>query len=76
MRFKIVINYYLFLINNQVLGSPLPYQSLDEIRARMNDISPTLTSYGNLEQANFFKENAKLLQVNIQIRHFIMRIEV
>ncbi len=48
---------------SEVIGSPLPYDNLDQLRARMADVSPTLVNVGNLEPANFFQENVKLAQV-------------
>ena len=31
----------------------------------MSEVSPTLTSYGNKEQAGFFQQNVKLAQVGL-----------
>jgi NADH dehydrogenase (ubiquinone) Fe-S protein 1 len=42
---------------SEVLGSPLPYDSHKQIRARLNDVSPTLVPSGHLERAGFFKES-------------------
>lgn len=49
----------------KVLGTPLPYETLDSVRARMSEVSPTLTSYGHKEHANFFQQNVKLAQVGL-----------
>lgn len=34
---------------SEVVGAPLPYDNLDEIRARINQISPHLTNYGRVD---------------------------
>ncbi|TRY79549.1 hypothetical protein TCAL_12405 [Tigriopus californicus] len=44
---------------SEVVGETLPYDTLPEIRARLNEVAPNLTRYGLLEEANFFKESAK-----------------
>lgn len=49
---------------SEVLGRPLPYDTIEGVRARMSDISPTLTSYDKLEQANYFQQNANLAQLS------------
>ena len=49
---------------SEVIGTPLSYDNLDQLRARMADVSPTLVNLGHLERANFFQENVKLAQVN------------
>lgn len=46
---------------SQVLQVALPYQNLDQVRARLHDVSPNLTSYGQLENANFQKESLNIL---------------
>lgn len=45
---------------SEVLGNPLPYNDLNGIRARMNEISPTLTKYDAMEPANFVNANQEL----------------
>lgn len=34
---------------SEVVGAPLPYDNLDELRARIHKISPHLTNYGKIE---------------------------
>merc|ERR1719204_681821 len=41
---------------SELLGVTLPYDKLQEVRARMAEISPTLVRVGNVEEANFFKQ--------------------
>ena len=48
---------------SEVFGSPLAYDNINDLRARMADVSPTLTSIGHQETANFFQENVKIAQV-------------
>lgn len=35
------------------IGTPLPYDTLDELRNRVEDIAPHLTRWGKLEPAIF-----------------------
>jgi NADH dehydrogenase (ubiquinone) Fe-S protein 1 len=43
---------------SQIVGETLPYDDLDAIRARMEQISPNLTRYNSVEEANFLTEAA------------------
>ena len=43
---------------SEVVGETLPYDTLTEVRARLSEVSPNLTRYGLVEEANFFKESA------------------
>jgi len=38
---------------SEIVGETLPYNNIGELRARMTQISPTLTNYGNISEANF-----------------------
>ena len=38
---------------SEVVGRPLPYESLSEVRARMTEVAPTTTKYDIVEKANF-----------------------
>lgn len=38
---------------SEFVGETLPYDNIGEMRARMTQISPTLTNYGNISEANF-----------------------
>lgn len=44
----------------QVLGETLPYDNIQEVRGRLNQVSPNLTRYGLVEEANFFAQAAEL----------------
>jgi len=45
---------------SEVLGETLPYDNIQEIRGRLNQVSPNLTRYGLVEEANFFAQAAEL----------------
>jgi len=45
---------------SEVLGETLPYDNIQEIRTRLNQVSPNLTRYGLVEEANFFAQAAEL----------------
>jgi hypothetical protein len=47
----------------QIVGHRLPYDSLHEIRHRLDEVSPNLTRYGEVEEANYFKQAADLSKV-------------
>ncbi|XP_063721707.1 NADH-ubiquinone oxidoreductase 75 kDa subunit, mitochondrial-like [Symsagittifera roscoffensis] len=44
---------------SQLCGVKLPYDDVRSIRARMTEISPSLTRYGSMEQANYFSQAHK-----------------
>ena len=44
----------------QVIGETLPYDTLQQVRARLNEVSPNLTRYGLVEEANFFAQAAEI----------------
>ena len=50
----------LFIFLGQVAGKTLPYDSLPDIRARLQEVSPTLVRYGAIEPANFVSVAAQL----------------
>lgn len=45
---------------SEVIGETLPYDTIQDIRGRLNQVSPNLTRYGLLEEANFFAQAAQL----------------
>ena len=52
-----------------MLDQPLPYDTLTEIRSRLEDVAPNLTRYGEAEEANYFKqanELAKVREINLR----------
>ncbi|XP_007898240.1 NADH-ubiquinone oxidoreductase 75 kDa subunit, mitochondrial [Callorhinchus milii] len=53
---------------SEVAGVTLPYDTLDEVRKRLAEVSPNLISYDNIEEANFFKQANELAKlVNQQL---------
>ena len=42
------------------MDETLPYDTLQQVRARLAEVSPNLTRYGFVEEANYFKESASL----------------
>jgi len=49
---------------SDVLGSPLPYDDLNGVRARLSEVSPTFGSNQELEPAGFFEESVKALKLS------------
>lgn len=48
---------------SEILGNKLPYDNLDEIRCRLDEVAPHLTKYGCAEDANFFAQSVELAKV-------------
>merc|ERR1712142_1289334 len=40
---------------SEFAGETLPYNNIGELRARMTQVSPTLTNYGEISEANFIR---------------------
>lgn len=61
---------------SEVAGQPLPYDDIEGVRQRLAEVSPNLTRYGDLEEANFFEQSrvlsksvgAKLSDVAFQVK--------
>ena len=47
----------------QILGVTLPYDSVNDVRRRLNEVSPNLVRYGDVEEANYFKQASELAAV-------------
>ncbi|XP_032424578.1 NADH-ubiquinone oxidoreductase 75 kDa subunit, mitochondrial isoform X1 [Xiphophorus hellerii] len=45
---------------SELAGVTLPYDSLDEVRDRLVEVSPNLVRYDELEEANYFKQANEL----------------
>jgi hypothetical protein len=56
------LTFTVFLFS-QIAGSKLPYDSLHEIRHRLEEVAHNLTRYGEVEEANYFEQAADLSQV-------------
>lgn len=48
---------------SEVVGNALPYDNLDELRDRMEDIAPHLVRYGRLEENNYYAQSQELSKV-------------
>ncbi|XP_061660727.1 NADH-ubiquinone oxidoreductase 75 kDa subunit, mitochondrial [Syngnathoides biaculeatus] len=44
----------------ELAGVTLPYDSLDEVRSRLAEVSPNLVRYDDVEEANYFKQANEL----------------
>lgn len=51
----------------QLAGAPLPYDSLEEVRSRLAEVSPNLVRYDDVEEANYFKQANELAQVRAEV---------
>ncbi|KAK2182990.1 hypothetical protein NP493_328g01018 [Ridgeia piscesae] len=45
---------------SEIVGQTLPYDNLNEVRRRLAQMSPNLTRYGDVEEANYFKQAEEL----------------
>ncbi|KAM4626456.1 NADH-ubiquinone oxidoreductase 75 kDa subunit, mitochondrial [Discoglossus pictus] len=45
---------------SELAGVTLPYDDHDEVRARLQEVSPNLVRYDDVEEANYFKQAAEL----------------
>ena len=54
-------------LSEQIAGNSLPYDNLEEIRRRLSEVSPNLTRYGDVEEANFFNLALGLMQVRLSL---------
>ncbi|XP_062907680.1 NADH-ubiquinone oxidoreductase 75 kDa subunit, mitochondrial [Mobula hypostoma] len=48
---------------SEVAGVTLPYDTLDEVRERLSEVSPNLICYDDVEEANFFKQANELAKL-------------
>lgn len=49
---------------SEVVGAKLPYDNLDQVRYRLEEVAPHLTRYGSAENANYFKQAEELAKVS------------
>ncbi|XP_064489572.1 NADH-ubiquinone oxidoreductase 75 kDa subunit, mitochondrial-like [Ornithodoros turicata] len=47
---------------SEFTGTPLPYETLNEIRGRMNELAPHLTRHGEVEDANYFAQGQAMIK--------------
>lgn len=50
----------------QLAGVTLPYNTLEEVRTRLSEVSPNLVRYDDVEEANYFKQANELAKVLLQ----------
>lgn len=48
---------------SEIVDAKLPYDNLDQIRGRLEEVAPHLTRYGQVESNNFVREAAELSKV-------------
>lgn len=48
---------------SEIIGCKLPYDNLDQIRCRLEEVAPHLVKYGHAENANYFAEAIELAKV-------------
>jgi len=51
---------------SEVAGCPLPYENLAGVQKRLTEVSPNLTQYGQIEEANYFKQALELSKLTKQ----------
>lgn len=47
---------------SEFTGTPLPYETLNEIRGRMIEIAPHLSRHGEVEEANYFAQGQEMIK--------------
>lgn len=50
-----------------MIGITLPYDNLNEVRSRLEEVAPHLVRYGDVESANFFAQALEVAKVRIII---------
>merc|ERR1719221_1718697 len=56
------VDWKIIRVISEVIDEKLPYDKLQELRARMAEVSPNLVRYGNVETANFFAQSLAMAQ--------------
>ena len=54
------VDWKIIRVISEVLDEKLPYDKINELRARMAEVSPNLVRYGSVEHANFYKQSLDL----------------
>ncbi len=60
----------------QLAGVTLPYDSLDEVRSRLAEVSPNLVRYDDVEEANYFKQANELSKVHTHTHTHLKNLEL
>lgn len=48
----------------KLAGVTLPYDTIDEVRDRLAEVSPNLVRYDDVEEANYFRQAHELSKVS------------
>ncbi len=56
----------------QLAGVTLPYDTVDEVRRRLEEVSPNLVRYDDVEEANYFKQAHELSQVSVLFQFILV----
>merc|ERR1711953_880458 len=54
------VDWKIIRVISEVIDEKLPYDKINELRARMAEVSPNLVRYGSVEHANFYKQSLDL----------------
>lgn len=55
---------------SEVIGETLPYDTIQQVRGRLAEVSPNLTRYGLIEEANYFAQAAQLAKADKKAKEF------
>lgn len=61
---------------SEVLGKPLKYDTLDELRSRIEKISPHLTNYGRREGSDTAKDKIQAVILIFYLEIFCARVSI
>jgi len=48
---------------SEIIGVKLPYDNLEDVRQRLQEVSPNLVRYGDVEEANYFAQATALAEL-------------
>jgi len=54
------VDWKIIRVMSEILDEKLPYDKIQELRARMAEVSPNLVRFGTVEHANFYKQSLDL----------------
>lgn len=57
----------------KLAGVTLPYDTIDEVRDRLAEVSPNLVRYDAVEAANYFRQAHELSKVSFFIPFFFFK---
>lgn len=56
----------------KLAGATLPYDTLDEVRDRLAEVSPNLVRYDDVEEANYFRQAHELSKVRLFLLQLLL----